>query len=72
MPFILLISILFRFLLLGDYQLVKAVDTEGNMHSTDPMGNVYLVKNNTLKKFSNKHVQAAYYTNTFFGDYSFD
>jgi len=68
MPFILLISILFRVLILGDYQLVKSVDTEGNMHSTDPMGNVYVVKNNTLKKFSNQHVQAAYYTNTFLGN----
>lgn len=68
MPFILLISVLFRVAILGDYQLVKSVDVEGDMYGTDPLGNVYVIKDNSLKKFSNQHVQAAYYTNAFLGN----
>jgi hypothetical protein len=54
--------------LAGDYHLVKSVDVEGDFYDADPMGNVYVAKDNTLKKFSNKHVQAAYYNNAFLGN----
>ena len=73
MQLLLLIIILLRTLMVVDYQLVKTVDVEGDTFSTDPMKNVYVVKDNTLKKFSNQYVQAAYYTNTFLGNiYSVD
>jgi hypothetical protein len=77
---ILIISLMFGYLITGDFQpersaegdgdykLVRTVEVEGEMHGTDAMGNVYVARNNTLKKFSNKHVQAAYYTNTFLGN----
>jgi hypothetical protein len=51
-----------------NYKLVRSVEVEGDMHGSDPMGNVYIVKKNTLKKFSNQHKQAAYYTNAFLGN----
>ena len=62
------ISVFFRILILSDYQFVKAVEVAGDMHYSDPMGNVYVIKDNTLKKFSTAHVEAAYYTNTFLGN----
>ncbi len=68
MQFLLLISILLRTAFLGDFQLVKTVDVEGDMYGSDPMGNVYVVKDNSLKKFSNQHIQASHYTNTFLGN----
>ena len=64
----LIISVFFRLLVPGDYQFVKSVEAPGNQHYSDPMGNVYIVRDNTLKKFSAGHVQAAYYTNSFLGN----
>lgn len=68
MQFLLLITILLGTSFTGDYQLVKSVEVQGNMYGSDPMGNVYAVKDNTLKKFSNGYVQSADYTNTFLGN----
>lgn len=68
MQFLLLISILFSNVFPVDYQLIKSVDIEADRYGTDPMGNVYVVTDNSLKKFSNQHVQAANYTNTFLGN----
>jgi len=70
---IFLIAILVKVLILSDYQLVQSVDAPGDMHFSDPMGNVYIVQNNTLKKFSSSHEKAGHYTNTFLGNiYSVD
>ena len=44
------------------------MDVAGDMHFSDPMGNVYVIRDNNLKKFSAKHVQVADYTNTFLGN----
>lgn len=62
------ISVLFRILILSDYQFIQSVIVAGDMHYSDPMGNVYVVRDNTLKKFSTEYVQAAVYTNTFLGN----
>jgi hypothetical protein len=64
----LFISVLLRILVAGDYEFVRYVEVAGEMHYADPMGNVYIVKDNSLKKFSSNHTQAAHYTNTFLGN----
>ena len=57
----------------GKFQFVARVEVEGDMHFSDPLGNVYVVKDNTLKKFSAGHKQVADYTNAFLGNiYSID
>ena len=63
-----LIALLFKVIFLSDYEFVKSVEVTGDMHYSDPMGNVYVVKDNALKKFSSSFMQAAYYTNTFLGN----
>jgi hypothetical protein len=65
---IFLIAILVKVLILSDYQFVQSVDTPGDMHFSDPMGNVYVVQDNTLKKFSSTNEEAGHYTNTFLGN----
>lgn len=65
---VIFISAIFRILILSDYQFIKSVNVAGEMHYSDPIGNVYVVSSNTLKKFSTAHVQAAVYTNTFLGN----
>ncbi len=68
MQFTILIALLLRIVILSDYQFVQSVNVAGDMHYSDPMGNVYIVKDNTLKKFTPKHVEGGHYTNTFLGN----
>ncbi|MFC2112138.1 hypothetical protein ACFLTA_02635 [Bacteroidota bacterium] len=73
MPQTILIALLVKVLFLSDYHFVQSVDAPGNMHYSDPMGNIYIVKDNTLKKYSSKHVEAGHYSNAFLGNiYSVD
>jgi hypothetical protein len=52
----------------GDFQLAGFVQVAGDRHYADAMGNVYVVKDNTLKKFSPGRDQVADYTNAFLGN----
>ena len=73
MPTTIFIALLFNVVILSDYYFVQSVDVQGDKHYSDPMGNVYIVKNNTLKKISSSHVESGDYTNTFLGNiYSVD
>jgi hypothetical protein len=55
------------------FQFIARVEVEGEQHFSDPMGNVYVIKDNTLKKISPAHKQVAEYTNAFLGKiYSVD
>ena len=50
-------------MLFMDLQLTGSVEIEGNMHRSDPMGNVYVVNNNNLVKFDAALRRSADYTN---------
>ena len=68
---ILLFSVLslhLSFLVPEKFQFVARVMVEGEQYFSDPMGNVYVVKDNTLKKFSPGHKLVAEYTNAFLGN----
>jgi hypothetical protein len=68
-----IISIFFSLLLQGNYRLLTRVEAEGDQHYSDPMGNVYIVKDNLLTKYSSEYQQTGHYTNTFLGNiYSVD
>lgn len=62
------IALLLRLITAGDFEHILSVDVTGDMHFSDPMGNVYIVKDKTLKKFSPGHVQPANYSNPFLGN----
>ena len=62
------ISILFHLLQPAEFQFVKSVNVDGDRHFSDPMGNVYIIKNNHLVKFVQDYTQAAEYTNLFLGN----
>ena len=62
------ISILFHLLQPAEFQFVKSVNVGGDRHFSDPMGNVYIIKNNHLVKFVQDYTQAAEYTNLFLGN----
>ena len=68
MPQTILIALLVKVLILSDYYFVQSVDAPGSMHYSDPMGNIYIVKDNTLKKYAPNHVEGGHYTNTFLGN----
>ncbi len=68
MHLIIYISILFQFLQPAEFQFVKSVKVDGDSHFSDPMGNVYIIKNNHLVKFVQDYTQAAEYTNLFLGN----
>jgi hypothetical protein len=56
-----------------NFQLAGYVEVTGDRHYAGPMGNVYVVKDNTLKKFSPGRDQVANYSNAFLGNiYSVD
>ncbi len=57
----------FSGILFSDYQYVCSVDVEGDLHRSDPIGNVYIVKENNLIKFDASHRKSADYTNIFLG-----
>ncbi len=68
-----LIALLVNVLFLGDYRFIREVEVTGDMHFSDPMGNVYIAKDNILNKYSPGQAEAATYTNTFLGNiYSVD
>ena len=62
------ISILFHLLQPAEFQFVKSVNIDGDRHFSDPMGNVYIIKNNHLVKFVQDYTHAAEYTNLFLGN----
>jgi hypothetical protein len=62
------ISILLQILLSSDFQFVKSVKVDGDRHFSDPLGNVYIVKNNHLVKFVQDYTKAAEYSNLFLGN----
>ena len=62
------ISFLVQFLIPAEFQFVKSVKVDGDSHFSDPMGNVYIIKNNHLIKFAQDHTRAAEYTNLFLGN----
>ncbi|MEE9463318.1 MAG: hypothetical protein V3V53_15885 [Bacteroidales bacterium] len=68
MYLIIYISLLVQFLLPAEFQFVKSVKVDGDRHFSDPMGNVYIIKNNHLVKFVQDYSQAAEYTNLFLGN----
>ena len=68
MYLIIYISILFHLLQPAEFQFVKSVNVDGDRHFSDPMGNVYIIKNNHLVKFVQDYTQAAEYTNLFLGN----
>ena len=68
MYLIIYISLLVQFLLPAEFQFVKSVKVDGDRHFSDPMGNVYIIKNNHLVKFVQDYTQAAEYTNLFLGN----
>jgi len=65
---IIYISILFHLIQPAEFQFVKSVNIDGDRHFSDPMGNVYIIKNNHLVKFVQDYTQAAEYTNLFLGN----
>ena len=71
MYLIIYISLLVQFLLPVEFQFVKSVKVDGDSHFSDPMGNVYIIKNNHLVKFVQDYTQAAEYTNLFLGNIHF-
>jgi len=68
MHLIIYILILVQFLLPVEFQFVKSVKVDGDRHFSDPMGNVYIIKNNHLVKFVQDYTQVAEYTNLFLGN----
>lgn len=68
MHLIIYISFLFQFLQPVEFQFVKSVKVNGDRHFSDPMGNVYIIKNNHLVKYEQDYTQAAEYTNLFLGN----
>lgn len=50
-----------------DFQLTGSVEIEGNIHRSDPMGNVYVVNENNLVKFDPALNSFADYTNPLLG-----
>ena len=68
MHLIIYISFLFQFLQPVEFQFVKSVQVNGDRHFSDPMGNVYIIKNNHLVKYVQDYTQAAEYTNLFLGN----
>ena len=68
MHLIIYISFLFQFLQPVEFRFVKSVKVNGDMHFSDPMGNVYIIKNNHLVKYVQDYTQAAEYTNLFLGN----
>jgi hypothetical protein len=70
---VLFICFAFGIFVQEEYQFVKSVDIDGQMHFSDPLGNVYIVKDNSLRKYSAGHTGTGHYTNTFLGNiYSID
>ena len=68
MYLVIYISILFQLLQPAEYQFVRSVNVDGDRYFSDPLGNVYIIKNNHLRKFNQEHIQAAEYTNLFLGN----
>ena len=68
MHLIIYISFLFQFLQPAEFQFIKSVKVNGDGHFSDPMGNVYIIKNNHLVKYVQDYTQAAEYTNLFLGN----
>ncbi|KPL13457.1 MAG: hypothetical protein AMS23_07935 [Bacteroides sp. SM1_62] len=68
MSLIIYISVLVQLLLPSDFQFVKSVNVAGERHFSDPMGNVYIIKDNHLIKFVQDYTRAAEYTNLFLGN----
>jgi hypothetical protein len=65
---IIYISILVKFLLPAEFQFVKSVKVEGERHFSDPIGNIYIIKNNHLVKFALDDTRTAEYTNLYLGN----
>ena len=62
------IALLYQLIQPADFQFVRSVDVEGNRHFSDPLGNVYVIHNNRLVKFTRDYARAAEYTNLFLGN----
>ena len=51
----------------ADFQFAGSVEVAGNVHRTDPMGNVYVVNDNNLVKYDATRCLSADYTNPHLG-----
>ena len=70
MRIFLVIFACFSGILFSDYLFVSSVEVEGDLHCSDPIGNVYVVKDNNLIKFDASHRRNADYSNTYLGQIS--
>jgi hypothetical protein len=59
-----------QFLLPADFQFIDSVKVEGDVHFSDPIGNVYIIRLNHLQKYGRDFSRAAEYTNLFLGNIS--
>jgi hypothetical protein len=65
---IICISVLVKLLLPAEFQFVRSVKVDGDSHLSDPLGNVYIIKNNRLIKYDQDYSRAAEYANLFLGN----
>ena len=70
MHLIIYILFLIQLLLSAEFQFVKSVKVEGDMHFSDPIGNVYIIRHNQLLKYDRDYSRSAEYTNLFLGNIS--
>jgi hypothetical protein len=68
MQIFLFIAFLLCFMFQGNYRFVREIETTGDLHFSDPMGNVYIARDNILNKYTPGQTGAATYTNTFLGN----
>jgi hypothetical protein len=67
MYLVIYISMLLQSLQPSEFQLAESVKVDGESFFSDPLGNVYIIKNNHLVKFARDYTRAAEYTNLFLG-----
>ncbi len=65
---IIYISVLVQLLSPAEFQFVRSVNVAGDSHFSDPIGNVYIIKDNHLLKYAQDYTRAAEYTNLFLGN----
>jgi hypothetical protein len=54
-----------------DYKLMGRLDTECNFLAADPLGNVYIIQGQNIRKFNNNFQKIADYSNVYLGNISF-
>jgi hypothetical protein len=54
-----------------DFKLIGKLETECNQFTTDPMGNIYIIRDQNIQKYNNNLQKIADYSNAFLGNISF-